>query len=37
MHVYVVVMRTTLELLIFSVGSGIERGHQACVATTCTC
>lgn len=34
MHVYVAVMRTTLELLR---DSGIERGHQACVATTCTC
>lgn len=31
-HLYVAVMRTTLEWLIFSVGSGIEHGHQARVA-----
>lgn len=31
------VMRTALELLIFSVGSGIEHGHQACVASTFSC
>lgn len=36
-HVYVAVMRTTLEWLIFSVGSGIEHGHQARVASTSTC
>lgn len=37
MNVYVVVMRTTLELLFFSMGSGIEHGHQACVASTFAC